>query len=255
VSSPQLSGDTKTRNENRLKKAGLNIRRGRESAEPEQFGSFPQNQPYRQAKTTFSLIGRLCADFRPLPRRVAPPTRREKSCLETTRPPNHLRPRREKLFGPARGIPLDGNAKARLKAFVQGYNARYRQQGQHRGPITRAYMRCSRRCCSASTTARPACCFPSYEAIAEKAKCCRDTVYEAIKVLEEANVLTGLIASGRAGCASATCSASGRPAGASFATSNAYVSADPLPCHQRNEDHGELSRKIPPGTLFQLIQY
>jgi hypothetical protein len=46
---------------------------------------------------------------------------------ETTR----LRPRREKVFGPARGIPLDGNAKARIKAFVQGYNARYRQKGQH----------------------------------------------------------------------------------------------------------------------------
>jgi hypothetical protein len=42
---------------------------------------------------------------------------------ETTRLPNHLRRRREKVFGPARGIPLDGNAKARIKAFVQGYNA------------------------------------------------------------------------------------------------------------------------------------
>jgi hypothetical protein len=51
----------------------------------------------------------------------------------TARLPNHLRPRREKVFGYARGIPLDGNAKARL---------------------------------------------------------CRDTVYEAIKVLEDANVLT-----------------------------------------------------------------
>jgi hypothetical protein len=59
---------------------------------------------------------------------------------ETTRLPNHLRPRREKVFGPARGIPLDGNAKARIKAFVQGYNARYRQEGQHHGPITRAFM-------------------------------------------------------------------------------------------------------------------
>jgi hypothetical protein len=33
-------------------------------------------------------------------------------------------------------------------------------------------------------------CFPSYEAIAAKAECCRDTVYEAIKVLEWAGVLT-----------------------------------------------------------------
>jgi hypothetical protein len=33
-------------------------------------------------------------------------------------------------------------------------------------------------------------CFPSYEAIAVKAECCRDTVYEAIKALEFAGVLT-----------------------------------------------------------------
>jgi Helix-turn-helix domain len=32
-------------------------------------------------------------------------------------------------------------------------------------------------------------CFPSYEAIAAKAECCRDTVYEALKVLEMAGVL------------------------------------------------------------------
>jgi hypothetical protein len=33
-------------------------------------------------------------------------------------------------------------------------------------------------------------CFPSYEAIAAKAECCQDTVYEALKVLELAGVLT-----------------------------------------------------------------
>ena len=54
--------------------------------------------------------------------------------------PNHLRPRREKVFGPARGIPLDRNAKARIMVYVQGYNARHKQPGQHHGPITRAYM-------------------------------------------------------------------------------------------------------------------
>ena len=45
--------------------------------------------------------------------------------------PKHLRPRREKVFGPARGIPLDRNAKARIKVYVQGYNARHRQPGGH----------------------------------------------------------------------------------------------------------------------------
>jgi Helix-turn-helix domain len=33
-------------------------------------------------------------------------------------------------------------------------------------------------------------CFPSYETIAEKARCCRDTVYEAIMALEEAGIFS-----------------------------------------------------------------
>jgi Helix-turn-helix domain len=105
--------------------------------------------------------------------------------FETTRLPNHLRPRREKVFGP-RGIPLDGNAKARIKAFVEGYNARYRQDGQHHGPITRAFMQVFEALLFDFHNSKTGLCFPSYEAIAEKAKCCRDTVYEAIKVLEAA---------------------------------------------------------------------
>lgn len=59
---------------------------------------------------------------------------------QTVRLPNHPRPRRENVFGPARGIPLDGNAKARLKVYVRGYNASHKQPGQHHGPITRACM-------------------------------------------------------------------------------------------------------------------
>jgi hypothetical protein len=35
-----------------------------------------------------------------------------------------------------------------------------------------------------------AACFPSYESIAAKTECCRDIVYEAIKMLELAGVLT-----------------------------------------------------------------
>ena len=33
-------------------------------------------------------------------------------------------------------------------------------------------------------------CFPSYETIAEKARCCRDTVYEAILALEDTGVFS-----------------------------------------------------------------
>jgi helix-turn-helix protein len=37
---------------------------------------------------------------------------------------------------------------------------------------------------------RSGCCFPSYEAIADRARCARSTVAEALKVLEWAGVLT-----------------------------------------------------------------
>jgi hypothetical protein len=54
--------------------------------------------------------------------------------------PRHLCPRREKVFGPGPAIRMDGNAKARVWAFAQGWTAKHRQARQHRGPITRAFM-------------------------------------------------------------------------------------------------------------------
>ncbi len=109
---------------------------------------------------------------------------------QTVRFPNHPRSRREKVFGPARGIPLDGNAKARLKVYVRGYNASHKQPGQHHGPITRAGMDVFEALPWGFHNSKTGLCFPSYEAIAEKARCCRDTVHEAIKALEAANILS-----------------------------------------------------------------
>jgi hypothetical protein len=57
----------------------------------------------------FSLTGGFAPIFGPFGR-VAARNPEGKVMPETTRLPNHLRPRREKMFGPARGIPLDGNA-------------------------------------------------------------------------------------------------------------------------------------------------
>ena len=48
--------------------------------------------------------------------------------------------RREKVFGPGRAVPLDRNAKARIAAYAKAWNARHRQPGQHKGPITRAFL-------------------------------------------------------------------------------------------------------------------
>ena len=101
-----------------------------------------------------------------------------------------IRRRREKVFGPGRAVPLDRNAKARITAYARAWGARHRQPGQHRGPITRAYMDVFEALLWGFHNSRDRRCVPSDEAIADKAKCCRDTVYEAIKALEAANVLS-----------------------------------------------------------------
>ena len=101
-----------------------------------------------------------------------------------------IRRRREKVFGPGRAVPLDRNAKVRIAAYARAWSARNRQPRQHRGPITRAFLEVLEALLWGFHNARSGLCFPSYEAIAAKAECNRDTVYEALKVLEWAGVLT-----------------------------------------------------------------
>jgi hypothetical protein len=98
--------------------------------------------------------------------------------------------RREKLFGPGRAVPLDRNAKARIMAYAKAWGARHKEPGQHRGPITRAFLEVLEALLWGFHNARSGCCFPSYETIAEKADCARSVVAEALKVLELAGVLT-----------------------------------------------------------------
>jgi hypothetical protein len=75
-------------------------------------------------------------------------------------------------------------------AYAKAWNARHRQPGQHRGPLTRATTEVLEALLWGFHNAHTGACFPSYEAIAAKAECCRDTVYEAIRALELAGVLT-----------------------------------------------------------------
>jgi hypothetical protein len=102
----------------------------------------------------------------------------------------YLRGRREKVFGPGRAVPLDGNAKARIAAYVRAWNALHKQPRQHKGPITRAFLEVLEAMLFGFHNSRSGCCFPSYEAIATRAECNRDTVYEALKALEWAGVVT-----------------------------------------------------------------
>ena len=116
--------------------------------------------------------------------------RAERTALQLVLP-RYLRPRREKIFGPAPSHRLDGNAKARVWAAAAAYNSANRQPKQHQGPLTWATLRVLRallwRFHGADGGGR---CFPSYERIAVAAKCCRDSVCVAIAALEEAGLLT-----------------------------------------------------------------
>jgi Helix-turn-helix domain len=98
--------------------------------------------------------------------------------------------RREKVFGSGRAVPLDRNAKARIAAYARAWNARNRLPGQHKGPITRAFLDVLGALLWGFHNSRSGACFPSYERIAEKAECARSTVAEALKALEWAGVLT-----------------------------------------------------------------
>ena len=55
---------------------------------------------------------------------------------------------------------------------------------KHKGPITRAFLDVLQALLWGFHNSRDGRCFPSYEAIADRAGCARSTVAEALKVLE-----------------------------------------------------------------------
>ena len=70
-----------------------------------------------------------------------------------------MRSRREKVFGPGRAVPLDGNAKARIVAYARAWSGRNRQPGQHKGPITRAFLEVLEALLWGFHNSRTGCCF------------------------------------------------------------------------------------------------
>ena len=104
-------------------------------------------------------------------------------------PRAHHKPRREKMFGEGRLLPLDRNAKARIMVLARALIASDREgealrradrevRGRARGAAVGLPQR----------PERPL--LPIYERIAERADCARSTVYEAIRALERAGILT-----------------------------------------------------------------
>jgi hypothetical protein len=168
--------------------------------------------------------------------------------------PNHLRPRREKVFGPPRGIPLDREAKTRIMVYARAWSAKHRQPGQHRGPLTRATVEVLEALLWGFHNSRDGRCFPSYEEIARKAECCRDTVYAAIRALETADVLTWVNRIVRERVRELDLFGRWSTQWRIVRTSNAYLFRDPLPCADRRPAEERASKsENPPGTLNQDI--
>lgn len=171
------------------------------------------------------------------------------------RTPNHLRPTREKVFGDARGGALDRNAKARIMVFARGYNTKHRQQGQHRGPITRAFMEVLETLLWGFHNSKDGRCFPSYESIADRAECSRDTVYEAIKALEFAGILTWVNRITRIQTRTRDLFGKWAYGWRIIRTSNAYSFRDPLPCAEGRPTGARTWKasksENPSGTLVQ----
>src|SRR3954453_19109042 len=101
----------------------------------------------------------------------------------------HHKPHREKMFGEGRAVPLDRNAKARIMVFARALMRRS-EEGKHYGVLTAKFVAVLGALLWGFHNAGSGRCFPSYERIAEKADCARSTVYEAIRALEDAGILT-----------------------------------------------------------------
>jgi hypothetical protein len=109
--------------------------------------------------------------------------------LRDTLLPNHLRPRREKVFGPGPRVPLDRNAKTRVKEMARAL-LRKTEAGRHYGVVTAKALAVLDALLWGFHNAKDGRCDPSYEAIAKRADCARSTVSLAIKALELAGVLS-----------------------------------------------------------------
>jgi hypothetical protein len=97
--------------------------------------------------------------------------------------------RREKLFGYGRPRPLDRNAKARVMVLARALMRRT-EPGKAYGPVTAKALAVLAALLWGFHNAGTGRCFPSYEAIADRAGCARSTVAAAIRALEAAGIMT-----------------------------------------------------------------
>ena len=103
--------------------------------------------------------------------------------------PGHARHRREKVFGPATGVPLDREAKVRIMTRARAL-LRATEAGKHYGLLTAKALAVLEALLWGFHNGKSGACMPGYETIAERAGCARSTVALAVKALEAVGLLT-----------------------------------------------------------------
>jgi hypothetical protein len=158
-----------------------------------------------------------------------------------------LRPRREKMFGEGRVLPLDRNAKARIMTLARALSHRT-EPGKHYGMVTAKFLAVLEALLWGFHNAASGKCFPSYERIAERADCARSTVYEAISGLERAGILTWVNRIARIREWGPDLFGRARNRWRVIRTSNAYTFVDPKPCAKPPDPS---KSELPTGTEGQ----
>jgi hypothetical protein len=102
---------------------------------------------------------------------------------------NHLRPRREKVFGDGPRIPLEREAKVRIMHLARALKHKT-EPGKHYGVLTGKFVDVLHAMLWLIHDGRSGQCNPSYATIADKAGCAMSTVCEAIKALEAVGILS-----------------------------------------------------------------
>jgi hypothetical protein len=166
--------------------------------------------------------------------------------------PNHLRPRREKLFGEGPRIPLDREAKVRIMHLARGLKHKT-EPGKHYGRLTGKFVDVLHAMVWLIHDGRSGQCNPAYGTIAAKAGCAPSTVGRAIRALEAVGVLSWVNRIRRVGIRERDLFGQWTMTWRVLRTSNAYVLNDPGRGSGARESAGKPSktefRRGPPDNI------
>jgi hypothetical protein len=158
----------------------------------------------------------------------------------SARSPRRPQRPREKLFGDGRLVPLDREAKNRIQVLMRALT-HPTEPGKHYGAVTGKAEAVGRVLLWVFHNFKTGLCIPGYDTIAKAAGCHRDTVAEAIKMLEAAGILIWCNRRARVRIGGVT---------KVIRTSNSYRFIDPgskseFPSGTSNQDRFPLKKRAP----------